>query len=516
MFAAIGKVLGAAGDVENGDVEDVVPDEITDIILEETKLPTAGVTVAYLSQFVTEHGDRLREMSIANVQEMIVQPLLEEHHKSTWCEVLQENPSSAVSSMVQPESTWFVCCSSDYLFLDLVDALLHSASKPEYSGSGEDIVLWLSIFSSPLSGAGEARDATWWASVYGNTIASVPTLMLVMQPWDAPLSLHSAKCVYELYASDVKKCRLDVALTPSEADRCFDMIGGNNSGVADFMKHMAAFRSEACQLEGRSESENKGLADAFADASYEEVDVVVYNMLERWLVGVLRKQIDFCGRNSQVEAAAQWMNTLGGLFRKKGKFDLAEPLLLSCLEIRKRNLGDQNVDTLTSMNNLAGLYKAQGKNTQAETLYVTCLQGRQAVLGDDHPNTLGTMNNLAGVYKNQGKFHLAEPFYVSCLESTKKVLGEVHPDTLTSMNNLALLYRGMGMLEKAEPLYLACLEGRTQVLGSEHPDTLGTMNNLALLFDDKGDYDSAEPLYQSCLDIRVKVLGNRHPDALQR
>jgi hypothetical protein len=110
----------------------------------------------------------------------------------------------------------------------------------------------------------------------------------------------------------------------------------------------------------------------------------------------------------------------------------------------KSELGDNHPSTLVSMHNLASLYKNQGKYDLAEPLYVSCLEKKKTAVGDNHPSTLALMNNLAGLYYNQGKYDLVEPLHVSCLEKCRTALGDNHLSTLTSMNNLALLYDNQG------------------------------------------------------------------------
>jgi hypothetical protein len=59
------------------------------------------------------------------------------------------------------------------------------------------------------------------------------------------------------------------------------------------------------------------------------------------------------------------------------------------------------------------------------------------VLGEEHLDTLTSMANLASTYSNQGRWKEAEELEVQVMETRKRVLGEEHPSTLTSMNNLA-------------------------------------------------------------------------------
>ena len=177
---------------------------------------------------------------------------------------------------------------------------------------------------------------------------------------------------------------------------------------------------------------------------------------------------------------------VGNCLDSDGRWKEAETLLIQVMKFRKKVLGPEHPDTLTSMNNLAFLYNNQGKYETAEPLYEKTLQLSKKVLGPEHPDTLTSMNNLAGLYDSQGKYEAAEPLYEETLQLRKKILGLEHPDTLTSMNNLAFLYKSQGKYEAAEPLYEETLQLSKKILGPEHPQTLTSMNNLAALYKSQG------------------------------
>ncbi|KAI1554711.1 kinesin light chain, partial [Pyrenophora tritici-repentis] len=52
-------------------------------------------------------------------------------------------------------------------------------------------------------------------------------------------------------------------------------------------------------------------------------------------------------------------------------------------------------DTLSSMANLASTYRNQGRWKEAEQLEVQVMQARKRVLGDEHPDKMTSMHNLA-------------------------------------------------------------------------------------------------------------------------
>jgi hypothetical protein len=61
------------------------------------------------------------------------------------------------------------------------------------------------------------------------------------------------------------------------------------------------------------------------------------------------------------------------------------------MQTRKRVLGDEHPDTLTSMENLAVTYESQGRWKEAEELQVQEMQVAKRVLSDEHASTCITL-----------------------------------------------------------------------------------------------------------------------------
>ena len=204
----------------------------------------------------------------------------------------------------------------------------------------------------------------------------------------------------------------------------------------------------------------------------------------------------------------------GLVFYEAGYWKEAEQLRVQVSETRKKVLGEEHPDTLTSMAHLASTYRNQGRWKEAEQLDVQVMETTKTVLGEEHPHTLTNMGNLAWTYLNQGWWKEAEQLFVQVLETTKRVLGEEHPDTLTSMANLASTYRKQGWWKEAEQLEVQVLEMRKRVIGEEHPDTLMCMGNLTSTYCNQGRWKEAEQLFVQVLETIKRVLGEEHPDTL--
>jgi len=208
------------------------------------------------------------------------------------------------------------------------------------------------------------------------------------------------------------------------------------------------------------------------------------------------------------------MGELGWCYLLQGRYDEAEKLFVKKLEIGRRVLGEEDKSTLSSMHMLGWVYYSEGRYDEAEPLLVKALEGMRRVLGQEHADTLGTMNNLALLYIEQGRYDEAEQLFVEALGLMRRVLGQEHPFTLNVMVNLAVLYARQERYDEAEQLQVEALELMRRVLGQEHPYTLKSMGNLAVLYSDQGRYNEAETMFVKMLEIQRRVLGEEHPDTL--
>jgi tetratricopeptide (TPR) repeat protein len=208
------------------------------------------------------------------------------------------------------------------------------------------------------------------------------------------------------------------------------------------------------------------------------------------------------------------INSLALTYWNQGRWEAAEGLEVQVMQIRKRVLSEEHPDTLLSMNNLASTYRDQGRWKEAEALEVQVMQMRKRVLGDEHHNTLNSMANLALTYSKQGRWKEAEKLQVQATQAMKRVLGDEHLDTLTSTASLATTYSHQGRWKEAEELEVQVMQMRKRVLGDEHPDTLTSTANLALTYWKQGRWKEAEELEVQVMQTRTRVLCGEHPETL--
>ena len=78
------------------------------------------------------------------------------------------------------------------------------------------------------------------------------------------------------------------------------------------------------------------------------------------------------------------------------------------------------------------------------------MEERRRLLGKDHPDTLTSLGNFSVLLINQDKFAEAEPICRETLDRRRRVLGENHPETLIANNVMGFVLARQDKFAEAE------------------------------------------------------------------
>ncbi|MEL7499471.1 MAG: tetratricopeptide repeat protein [Planctomycetota bacterium] len=251
------------------------------------------------------------------------------------------------------------------------------------------------------------------------------------------------------------------------------------------------------------------------------------------------------------------LSNLASCFRELGEYELAMTSYEESLELHRKLLGNDHLDTLVTMNELAVVYLDLGRIKKAYPMQKETLELHQDVLGIDHEETLVAMNNLALVHEKAGRYEEALTLYESLfqlhdnrkdaeahpdqrtwlsnlsnvyyylgrsddalevdeqlLELQKNELGESHQSTLQAMNNISMRYRALGRLDDALAMARRTLELIKVKYGESHPITAIVMGNVAFVLEAKGDFQEAVDLNRKTLKLKQEKYGVDHPETM--
>jgi tetratricopeptide (TPR) repeat protein len=460
--------------------------------------PMDGLPLSVIHEFIdTNGGDAaFKGLTTDDVKDRFVVPQTQASKLSICAQMARKG-----DVRVRP-ATWFVSHAWRGQFLDLVAAL--DLFFADQAGS---IVLWLDIFSTSQHST-FSRPPEWWQQTFCNAIGRMGQMVMVMAPWDNPISLTRAWCLVEIFACQSSGSSFNVAFPPSERERFLAEITIKSDVFYNMLSKVNTAKSE-CSRD--SDKERIFAAVRGLDGGFIGLDRCVLKSLTTWLVQQLEQQLQIEAVGGLVDQELRLQNALAGMLVRMGEYDRALPIYEESLARRKILLGDDDPSTLESLGGLASLHLRKSDFQQALLLYEDVLPKSRKVLGDFHPQTLFNMHQMAMVLMCLGNRSAGESMLEECLGARERILGSLHSDTLSTMNSLALSYQYRGAHDQARKLLASCLHGRQQILGDSHPETLATMSHLGTLFLNMGFFDDCEQLFVDCLEGRQRILGE-HPD----
>ena len=275
--------------------------------------------------------------------------------------------------------------------------------------------------------------------------------------------------------------------------------------------------AETLYLEAIERLENSGaqnsheMADAHAGLAELYFHMGRYEDAEPMLISVLEERRRLLGPEDP--AVADAIEELGLNQFDQGEFDVAEQHLREALALRQNIFGEQpHPDVAENLNNLALLLMESGRFDESEALYRRAMTMYRALYGEKHPSLAQGLNNLGLLFRAQGKLDEAAVSYREALAMNIALFGEVHPEVARVEGNLAFISYEAGNLPEAIALNREALAIQQQVLGSEHPEVAATMSTLGRWLSESGDAAAAEPLLRGSLERYGSLLPADHPD----
>jgi len=367
----------------------------------------------------------------------------------------------------------------------------------------EDAFVWFDVFTVNQHASLQVPP-NWWFTTFKEAVASIGHTVLVLMPWDDPIPLTRAWCIWEILSTiDDGKAKLEICLPAVEQEAFADFLVEEGAGqVIVKTIGMDVQRAEAWKKEDRDAILN---AVKVYPGGASEVNKRIKDQMRSWVVESAKRALDTL--DSEKRATSLLLMDVANLLFKQAKYTDAEPLYREALEGLRRELGDAHPDTLNSINNLAVLLNNLGKYAEAEALHREALDVRRRELGDAHPKTLGSIGNLANLLDDQGKYADAEPLFREALDGRRRELGDAHPNTLDSINNLAAFLLDQGKYDDAEPLYREALDGFRRELGDAHPHYGDSCYNFANFLKRQEKFAEAASFYDQAAHAYEQSYG---------
>jgi tetratricopeptide (TPR) repeat protein len=203
-------------------------------------------------------------------------------------------------------------------------------------------------------------------------------------------------------------------------------------------------------------------------------------------------------------ALADALHDLGALHLKRGRLDVAEPLLKRSLAIREEIHPEGDLRTALTLHHLGTLYAAQEQYDPARGRLARALQIKEKALGPDSVAVAAAREDLALLYARAGEFAEAEKHFRQALAVRERVAGAGHRSVAATLHNLANLYRDHKRPADAEPLYRRSLAIKEEALGPKDRSVAALLDNYAQLLRRTDRAPEADALATRAAAIRGK------------
>jgi hypothetical protein len=187
--------------------------------------PKDDVRLSYYKDFIREYNDNnLMGLTTEDVndKDQYIKPLTA-HCQLSYCEMLKNDNHPAVGI-----ATVFISHEWQYKFLDVLKALqYHFRDNP-------NIIVWFDLFSNNQHKAVDL-DFDWWCGTFKSAIQQFGRTVMVLAPWNDPIPLKRAWCLFEIYCSIATHSKFEVAMSEEQNGNFIDAIVAEGQRAIDAM-----------------------------------------------------------------------------------------------------------------------------------------------------------------------------------------------------------------------------------------------------------------------------------------
>lgn len=276
--------------------------------------------------------------------------------------------------------------------------------------------------------------------------------------------------------------------------------------------------AEAKNVEQEIQALLQGVREELAEESEEELEIPDFDLSTpdlttqlAWQVEMLEGELD-----DEYSALGRSQKTiLAFLQEDEGKHDLAETTLRDLLDELVQT-PDAELERAYVESQLAGLYVAGNHRfEEAQNLYESALQILEKHLGPEHYDLTFTLNGLGRVHQALGRFDEAEKAFRWCLKLRRQHLTIEHPFVAHSFGKLVFLYGDAGRPREDYAGMLGAAYGIYQRNFANYPDFMKRWNVASLdrqLDEDVRRAEVVHPSSRLALELIEKQRGPDHPD----
>ncbi len=466
----------------------------------EMDFPKHGVRLSFYQEFIEHCGGKsaFEGLTTTDVCEKFVKPATAEL-RCSYCDMMRLTNSPAVGM-----ATVFISHAWAYRFLDVCEALMF------HFKDNLDTIVWFDLFAVNQHTT-TLKPFEWWTTTFQSAIKDFGETVMVFAPWQDPVPLRRAWCLWELYSTVKMECKFEVALNRVEQEKFFADICADTQGSINKMLATVDVEKSECW----NPLDRERIFEVVkSSVGFPKLNSVVFERLREWAASVTAKEIENIGDDNP-KLKLIMKATLGRLQMQQSEYYKAKDTFNEIFLPFKREFGEYNPQTIDLIYQVGILRLTMRDFESALALLEEVIEKRTELSGDaNDPMILVVKHKLGLLYERKEKPDKARELYEETFALMGTIFGETDRRTLSLMSDLASFYDVQEEKDKAIELYNKCHELHKQVFGLNHQDTISVYYNLSCLYYDQEKYDLALPIMEECYQRRVIALGEGHISSL--
>jgi len=285
----------------------------------------------------------------------------------SMCQVLKDDPSTA-HFVGRP--TIFLSHAWLYLILSVLDALeLFVAALPE--GAPEPF-FWFDCFSLDQHAQSD-KGSEWWRDCFLRAIGEIGHTVMVLSPWDNPIPLTRAWCLWELYCTHKAGARFSVCVGSDQREALERAVVKDFDILFEVFSKISVEKATA----SNAEDETRIKEAVREEIGFRGLDAIAFAEMREWVFGVARN----LARTTESLLEKQMIALL---FYKFGLTAEAKRLYTEVIEGQTATLGANHTSTLLTKGNLAQIWFEEGETERAKATLLLVVEGFERDLGPEH------------------------------------------------------------------------------------------------------------------------------------
>jgi hypothetical protein len=431
-----------------------------------------------------------------------------------------------------------------FKFVDVVAAMRTFVDREAELGHTETFYFWFDTVVVDEH-ASQSFPPEWWETAFAEAVACIGHTCLMMTPWNAPIVITRAWCLWEVYctmkAEKEQGCRFTLALSPIEQAALLSALA--RDGVDAVLKPFAAIDCRKAQATNPDDL-SKILAAIRAGPGYDQLNAAVLERQRVWVMDTVSTYL----QDVEIRGETRDRNTCCLMLRhvelllEMGQLAEAYTVCATSLEIAG-GLSLEFADGIPtgrfiSTTESGGVLDSPDdviilqlqmcivRVTKMDTLKLielvhTLMESFERVCGASHELTLSAQAQLASAQLTRAKALTRKPtearlIFEELIPGMVSVLGPQHKKTLSAMNTYGGILGDQYYQEQmARPIFQATVDGYLATMGPSHPNTLTARANLARTLEQLGETETAQREYELVLAGDIVQLGEDHLSCLQ-